>query len=162
MKKIFVNIAGYLADVPPCHDMYHKKFFFTPSLKVAWIPLEWCVRFIKGWKKRGKQGGGRSVFFLKNLFFYYWSTLMSNLRGAIQKNTLRGHVRYGGGGKTLPLRKEAGITWLDRWFYFFINVPKTLFWQFLQLDLEFSSTQRKIFFLYIPIWRRPIWMVVFT
>ena len=28
-----------------------------------------------------------------------------------------------------------------RWFYFKISIPKTLNWQFLQLDLEFSSTQ---------------------
>ena len=36
----------------------------------------------------------------------------------------------------------------NRWFYFFINIPKTLNWQSLQLDLEFSSTQRKSFLLY--------------
>ena len=48
------------------------------------------------------------------------------------------------------------------WFYFFINIPKTLNWQFVQLDLEFSCIQRKSFCHYIPIWRRPIWMVVFT
>ena len=46
--------------------------------------------------------------------------------------------------------------------YFFNNIPKTPNWQFLQLDLEFSSTQRTSFCRYIPIWRRPIWMVVFT
>ena len=51
---------------------------------------------------------------------------------------------------------------VNRWFYFFINIPKTLNWQFLQLDLEFSSIQRKSFCRFIPIWRRPIWMVVFT
>ena len=48
------------------------------------------------------------------------------------------------------------------WFYFFINILKTLNWQFVQLDLEFSCIQRKSFCHYIPIWRRPIWMVVFT
>ena len=34
---------------------------------------------------------------------------------------------------------------VNRWFYFFINIPRTLNWQFLQLDLEFSSCQRKSF-----------------
>ena len=48
------------------------------------------------------------------------------------------------------------------WFYFFINIPKTLNWQFVELDLEFSCIQRKSFCHYIPIWRRPIWMVVFN
>ena len=48
------------------------------------------------------------------------------------------------------------------WFYFFLNLLKTLNLQFLQLDLKFSSNQGKSFFCYIPIWRRPIWMVVFT
>ena len=48
------------------------------------------------------------------------------------------------------------------WFYFFLNLPKTLNLQFLQLDFEFSSTQGKSFFWYIPIWWHPIWMVVFT
>ena len=37
---------------------------------------------------------------------------------------------------------------LNRWFYFFLNLPKTLNLQFLQLDLEFSSTQGKSFFRY--------------
>ena len=63
------------------------------------------------------------------------------------------------------------LMWLDerswnylvnRWFYFFINIPKTPNWPFLQLYLEFSSTQRKSFCRFIPIWRRRIWMDVFT
>ena len=60
------------------------------------------------------------------------------------------------------LHQRSWIYLVNRWFYFFINLPKTLNLQFLQLDLEFSSTQRESFFRYIPIWRRSIWMVVFT
>ena len=45
---------------------------------------------------------------------------------------------------------------VNRWFYFFINIPKTLKWQFLVLPKE------KVFFCYVPLWRRPMWMVVFT
>ena len=61
-----------------------------------------------------------------------------------------------------PFLRKLELFCLNRWFYFFINIPRTLNEQFLQLDLEFSSTQRKSFFRYIQIWRRPIWMVVFT
>ena len=47
--------------------------------------------------------------------------------------------------------KEAGVIWCNRWLDFFINIPKTLNWQFSLLYLEFSSTQRKSFFRYYPI-----------
>ena len=48
----------------------------------------------------------------------------------------------------LILNKRSWNYLVNSWFYFFINLPKTLNLQFLQKDLEFSSTQRKSFSLY--------------
>ena len=44
---------------------------------------------------------------------------------------------------------------------FLYKHPQNSYLTILQLELEFSSTQSN-FFHYIPIWWRPMWMVVFT
>ena len=101
-------------------------------------------------------------FFLKhkNLYLKNWIFLYTNVRRFYFLWTffmiLRwfhsgwNNIRLSRNGRKIQEYKNsvkgAGIIWLNRWFYFFINLPKTPNWQFLQLDLEFSSIQKKFSF----------------
>ena len=55
------------------------------------------------------------------------------------------------GGISTLFAKEAGVIYGKQMILFHYKHPQNSYIQFLQIDLKFSSTQRKSFFHYIPI-----------